>query len=165
MWFVFLWALCNLLSPGSQIDFLRWTLPYGKRKTDEAKRGARRSQNQFTPLGALILRHIFFLSIIDEVSFKNKIESIKYSYNDLEILQLIHHIFSKLDIWNGGGWVSGWQFNLLGWSGKEEAAIRPKFLKMIKICFESPLLPSHSSPWNHCHPERIHPSHYRYLRS
>jgi len=31
------------------IDFLRLPRPQGERRTDEAKQGARRSQNQFTP--------------------------------------------------------------------------------------------------------------------
>jgi len=34
------------------IDFLRLPRPHGERRTDDAKRGARRSQNQFTPLFA-----------------------------------------------------------------------------------------------------------------
>ena len=36
---------------------------------------------------------------------------------------------------------------------------KQKFQHFWEISLESPLLPSHCSPFNDCHPERIHPSH------
>jgi len=61
-----------LLHQGSQIDFLRLPRPRGERRTDEAKRGARRSQNQFTPLGDGVDKLIFEAVAGEVINYKNE---------------------------------------------------------------------------------------------